>query len=581
MFVTAAAADLYPHEWAVVDVETSGLRASQHRILSVAAITIDRQGREHKEFSTLLDPGCDPGPVHIHGLTSERLRGAPRFEQIAARVAALLEGRVMVAHNAQFDYDFLAREFAAAGIRIPVEQRLCTVALNRRIAPATPDLKLGTLVDHYGVAPQPAHTALGDTRMLAGVLRASLRSAALLAMPLPLVECPPRQSSRYPVRVPKARCAFSNPGPLNDRLVQGMKIAITGETQTPRLELVARAVAAGLNVMNNVSRHTSVLVANDAATDTLKADKAREAGVPVIDEDTFVRLLHQVQPGQPVQDKAPRVPAPRTAPAPAPTKLSGPLAGHRVLVLGGSHERAASAREKIVEFGGAASVNLSKSVTDVLLLDGADQDRRMDRIRTLDVALRTSEWLFGPKTTPAQPAPTATACAILARGHVTDLPGSGRWTISASWAHQSTCDVDVVAFAVDTDQQVATDDDFVFYGAPESPDGTIALSTNGPAEQAVTLDLAALPAAVHKVVIAASIDGPATFGDVGAIEITAASGSMAPAAEAALDAATTERTLILAEVYRREGTWRLRAVGQGYDHGLAELARGHGVDVAD
>ncbi len=48
-----------------------------------------------------------------------------------------------------------------------------------------------------------------------------------------------------------------------------------------------------------------------------------------------------------------------------------------------------------------------------------------------------------------------------------------------------------------------------------------------------------------------------------------------------LDAATTERTLLLAEIYRRRSGWRLRAVGQGYDDGLAELATRHGVVVDD
>jgi DNA polymerase-3 subunit epsilon len=51
--------------------------------------------------------------------------------------------------------------------------------------------------------------------------------------------------------------------------------------------------------------------------------------------------------------------------------------------------------------------------------------------------------------------------------------------------------------------------------------------------------------------------------------------------QATLDATTTERTLLLAEVYQRGPSWRLRAVGQGYDFGLDELARNFGVDIED
>lgn len=60
----------------------------------------------------------------------------------------------------------------------------------------------------------------------------------------------------------------------------------------------------------------------------------------------------------------------------------------------------------------------------------------------------------------------------------------------------------------------------------------------------------------------------------------AALGSTRLEAASTLDAATTERTMLLAEVYRRNGVWRLRAIGQGYDDGLAELATRHGVTVA-
>ncbi|WP_420710862.1 TerD family protein [Streptomyces sp. NRRL S-118] len=82
--------------------------------------------------------------------------------------------------------------------------------------------------------------------------------------------------------------------------------------------------------------------------------------------------------------------------------------------------------------------------------------------------------------------------------------------------------------------------------------------------------------------MAAAIDGDAAFGDIGAVQVIAAPGSgAAPLARATLDAATTERVLLLAEVYRRGPAWRFRAVGQGYEYGLDALARGYGVDIAD
>ena len=83
-----------------------------------------------------------------------------------------------------------------------------------------------------------------------------------------------------------------------------------------------------------------------------------------------------------------------------------------------------------------------------------------------------------------------------------------------------------------------------------------------------------------KIVVATALAGDATFGDLGAISL-AVDGDLVTAASATLDAATTERTMLLAEIYRRDGSWRLRAIAQGYDDGLAGLATRYGVDIAE
>ncbi|MFJ4535621.1 TerD family protein [Streptomyces tibetensis] len=615
----------YAYDWAVLDVETSGLVARRDRVLSVGVVVLGPDGEQTDEFSTLLDPGCDPGPVHVHGLTAERLRGAPAFGQVAPRIAAMLRDRVLVAHNAQFDYDFLAHEFARAGTVLPVARRLCTLALNRRVDPPTEDLRLGTLAAHYGIPQVRAHDALDDTRVLAGVLRASLQEAARLELPLPFVSCPPRQDPRFAPRTPKTPCAYRNPGRAEPGgpLVQGMKVAITGETVAPRAELERQAVEAGLNVMASVSRHTSALVTNDASSGSGKARRALAEGVPVLDEATFVRLLGDVRPGtphertqgsdaaipspatppapartpQPVQEPAPPAvtrpgptpSAPATPPRPAhPATQDRPLSGRRVLVLGGTHPDAVAARGRIVELGGAAAINLSSSVTDVVLLEGGERDRRMKRITALAFPTHEAAWLDAPVITslPRQGGEPAVP-RVLPRGGVIDLPqpsgcaAAVPWTVTATWAQQTSCEIDVVAFVVDEDEQVCFDEDFVFYGAPENPGGTVRLHSDGPTEQTIGVDLAALPPSARKVVVAAAIDGSPTFGDVGAVHISSGPGpSAAPLVQATLDAATTERTLLLAELYRRGPLWRLRTVGQGYDQGLGALARGYGVDVA-
>ncbi|MEU6832659.1 TerD family protein [Nocardia beijingensis] len=580
--------------YTIVDVETSGLRAEEHRVLSVAALVLDADGGVDREFHTLVDPGCDPGPVHIHGLTAEILRGSPRFEQVREPLSALLSGRVMVAHNAHFDYRFLASEFGRTGADLPVGRRLCTLALARRVAPPTPDCKLDTLAAYYGVPRSRAHDALDDTRVLAGVLRALVADAARLGITPPLLRCPPKENYQgawgLPIErtVPKTPCPYSYPGRLETggSLIQGMKVAFTGDTATDRDVLVVRAEAAGLEVTSAVSGRTSVLVTNAPDSTSRKARKAIEVGTPIVSESRFLLLLERVEPGERKDDQMVRTASARPRASRAPVLPGGPLAGRRVLVLGGTHDDAAAARTRIAELGGSAAVNMSARVTDVLALIDGHADRRCVRATELGLPVHGAELLSPspPPETASASGYTVTEPISLARGQVIDLPIDDYgldWMIRVSWAYNGEEAVDMVAFLVDGDEQVVGDEDFVFYNQPENQ--AVRLIAEGPDEQSVAIQLDQLPRYCRRIVLATALDGAeATFGDIGAIEVEAVPGADGGVvARATLDAATEERTLVVAEVYLRGDIWRLRAVGQGYPTELAALARRYGVDVVE
>ncbi|MEU0214969.1 exonuclease domain-containing protein, partial [Streptomyces sp. NPDC006265] len=108
----------YPKGYAVVDVETTGL-ARDDRIISAAVYRLDERGEVEDHWYTTVNPERDPGPVWIHGLTSEALEGAPLFPDIAEEFTARLAGRVLVAHNAVFDWQMIAREYARAEREAP------------------------------------------------------------------------------------------------------------------------------------------------------------------------------------------------------------------------------------------------------------------------------------------------------------------------------------------------------------------------------------------------------------------------------------------------------------------------------
>ena len=551
-------------------------------MLSIAALTVDDRGRPDKEFTTLLDPGCDPGPVHIHGLTRDRLKGSPTFPEVFRPLVHMLEGRVLVAHNAAFDHGFLAAEARRAGLALPTTMRLCTLALSRRLDVPAANYQLGTLANYWGVPHQNSHDALDDARALTQVFAYTRTLAARMRMPLPLTECLP-YSGFLDSKIQRVPCPWVDAGPWSpgEPLRQGMKAAITGATRTPREQLGARGSAAGLDMMNNVSRRTSLLVCNDLAEVSGKLRAALENGVPVVSESQFEELLGSVAPGLAKGAKPTALVA-----APIARKPAGkvPPPRRRFLVLGGPPETAVGLRERLAAEGDEVATNLSTSVTHVVLLEGAESDPRAAKAWERGLSILGSDLLPFAEDEP-QPAAEAFVprpeYVNLRRGEVTDLPGSGAWTVRALWSAEQVppgVEVDMLAFRLGVDDRAAGDEDIVFFNQPAAEDGSMSLAVDGSAEQSVCVDLDLLELEHTRVVFAASLAGAATFAEVGAIELSVAHDDV-EFARATLDAATTERTLVLAEIYRRGNAWRVRAVGQGYDHGLPELCALYGIDV--
>ncbi len=215
----------YPQGYAVVDVETTGL-ARDDRIISAAVYRLDARGEVEDHWYTTVNPERDPGPVWIHGLTSDVLEGAPLFQDIAEEFATRLDGRVLVAHNAVFDWSMIAREYARAEREAPVRQRLCTIALSKELGLPLPNHKLESLAAHFGVVQQRAHHALDDARVLAEAFRPSLRAAAREGIRLPLLECRRSRSGRRALRRPSSGGSPAGTGAGPPEAVTGPGAAI-------------------------------------------------------------------------------------------------------------------------------------------------------------------------------------------------------------------------------------------------------------------------------------------------------------------------------------------------------------------
>lgn len=159
---------------AVLDVETTGAHPAHDRITEIAVLEVDG-GEVVSEWSTLVNPGCriPPAIQALTGITDEMVADAPPFERLAAALHERLRARVLVAHNARFDYAFLRGEFGRAGLEFSA-RTLCTVKLSRRLYPAEPRHNLDSVIVRHGIRCAARHRALGDAQAVWEFLRAAI-----------------------------------------------------------------------------------------------------------------------------------------------------------------------------------------------------------------------------------------------------------------------------------------------------------------------------------------------------------------------------------------------------------------------
>lgn len=161
--------------YAIVDIETTGGYAANHRITEIAVYHhdgIQLTGSYH----TLINPERSI-PYYITGLTgitSEMVLDAPAFSEVAGELLDQLNGRVFVAHNAHFDYSFLKREFEMAGLSWQAK-KLCTVRLSRKVLPGLRSYSLGSLAESLGIQITNRHRAGGDASATAKIFDILLR----------------------------------------------------------------------------------------------------------------------------------------------------------------------------------------------------------------------------------------------------------------------------------------------------------------------------------------------------------------------------------------------------------------------
>ncbi|MEV4138226.1 TerD domain-containing protein [Dactylosporangium sp. NPDC049742] len=174
---------------------------------------------------------------------------------------------------------------------------------------------------------------------------------------------------------------------------------------------------------------------------------------------------------------------------------------------------------------------------------------------------------------------------VLVKGANTALSATSVRAVLGWTAGAGVPDVDVSALLLTAAGTVRGDQDFVFYNQPVHPGGAVRHAgkqmAGGPAHDSIVVDLARVDRGVERVVIAASADG-GTFGQVPGLHISIVDATLGTEIARFDDMrATSERAFVAGELYLRNGAWKFRAVGQGWDSGLAGLATAFGITVDD
>src|SRR5918992_1480878 len=157
-------------EFLAVDTETNGLAGDLCELTEVGAVLVGG-GELHETFDSVVrtERPLSRGIQRFTGITQAMVDAAPPARDVLEELAEMLEGRVLLAHNARFDRRVLQQAFERCGIDWPRPPVLCTVQLARRFAPLARKRGLASLAGSLGIEVEEVHRALPDALTCARV----------------------------------------------------------------------------------------------------------------------------------------------------------------------------------------------------------------------------------------------------------------------------------------------------------------------------------------------------------------------------------------------------------------------------
>lgn len=332
------AAELARTPFVAVQIQTTGIHPGTAHIVTVDAVVYTAAGEPDAQFHAVINPGCDPGPQHLHGLSPAEVAAGKQFGSILKSLGKLIDGRTLITHNAPMVWGFVHKEARRAMATAARNNRnrsrtknrrrqrvghvprpvsiVDTLATARRRGLVLPDTRVRTVARAMGIACEPAtatlararqpeaETTRAETQLIADMFFSTRDQLFAAAKPEDLAaDRFGLQRSRIRVDAAAATPKFVNPGVFTDELVAGMQVVVAPEVEVDPDELIQTIVDHDLSYSEKVTRQTSLVVCNDApdvARLTGKAMHATRKGIPLLADQEFLELVATtpVTPGE-------------------------------------------------------------------------------------------------------------------------------------------------------------------------------------------------------------------------------------------------------------------------------------------
>ncbi|MDX1808883.1 MAG: 3'-5' exonuclease [Sulfurospirillaceae bacterium] len=175
IIIETANTKLEEQTFCVVDIEANGSDPQVNQIIEIGAVMV-RNGEEIDKFESFVETDVLPDSITmLTGITLDDLKGAPPLNFVLEKFRLFLKDAVFVAHNVNFDYNFISASLQKAGFGPLLNRKLCTIDLSRKCFQAE-KYGLSFLMEHFDISFGAQHRALVDAKMADFVLRHCLQN---------------------------------------------------------------------------------------------------------------------------------------------------------------------------------------------------------------------------------------------------------------------------------------------------------------------------------------------------------------------------------------------------------------------